>query len=143
MAVWFLRLINRNLVDEACSSVNAESGDIHLGGDVRRLLRRIEERLASIRDGGSAGGRQWLAVHDVAEELQISRDTVFRLITSGQLKAAELTTQSGHGFRRRYRVHREWLDAYMLGTVRDRSRSDRSRRGRRASKGGPRIDFIG
>ncbi len=64
-----------------------------------------------------------------------------RLIASGQLPAAELTTYAGRGLRRRYRVRRDWFDAFLLGAV--RSRPEPPPKGRRGQTGRSNIDFIG
>jgi excisionase family DNA binding protein len=114
--------------------------DIPAGNEVLRVLQRIEEHLAALRNGAHPAANRWLTIDEAAEELQLSQDTLERLIASGQLKAAELTTHAGRGFRRRYRVRRDWLDAYLLGTVRSKAQTRRGRR--RATKNQPRIDFI-
>jgi excisionase family DNA binding protein len=117
-----------------------ETDDILANGEVLRVLQQIEEHLAALRNGAHAAASQWLTIDEVAEELQLSQDTLERLIAPGQLKAAELTTHAGRGFRRRYRIHRDWLDAYLLGTVRSKAQKRRSRR--RVTNDRPGIDFI-
>jgi len=59
------------------------------------------------------------AVHRTdTEELKVSRDTVERLIGEGKLKAAEITTERGKGLRKRYRIRKEWVDEFLLSTIR-------------------------
>lgn len=84
---------------------------------VAETLHRIEEHLAAIRNGSSTTAREWLTIQDVADELQVSRDTIERLIASGRLKAAEIRTPSGRGHRHRYRIRREWLEDFLLQSV--------------------------
>ena len=109
--------------------------------DTAPILRRIEEHLAAIRQQQESRSRTWLTVQDVADELQVSRDTINRIIGNGTLKAAPITTANGGGTRRMYRIKAEWLEEFLLSLVDDRA-TDRTIRPRRA----PRIegaDFIG
>ncbi|MBT7188375.1 helix-turn-helix domain-containing protein [Candidatus Bathyarchaeota archaeon] len=54
--------------------------------------------------------RDMYTVDEVGEALRFSRFTIYRLIKSGKLKA----TKPGDG-KRRWRVRREDLEAYMEG----------------------------
>ena len=80
-------------------------------------LREIADHLAAIRAAQSSGSREWLMVSDVANELQVSKDTVERLIAGGALKAAVLRTTKGYGRRRRCRIRREWVSDLLLKSV--------------------------
>jgi len=109
--------------------------------EVITTLQKIEEHLSAIRDTSAHAAREWLTVQDAAKELQVSPDTIERLIGVGRLQAAEIATDAGRGIRRRFRIRREWLVAYLVSTVRQQqpaSRPSMSRR-RRSSQ----VDFIG
>ena len=80
---------------------------------VAEILERIAAHLAALREAQERNTREWLTVEEAANELQVSRDTIERLIGCGKLKAAEIATDESKGFRRRYRIKREWLDAYL------------------------------
>lgn len=109
--------------------------------DVAETLHRIEEHLAAIRNGSGAAPRDWLTIQDVADELQVSRDTIKRLIAAGRLKAAEIRTPNGHGHRHRYRIHREWVEDFLLESTRPQHRTEQTQSRRRRAK--PQRDFIG
>lgn len=78
------------------------------------VLRRIEAYLAALNDVQPPTPREWLTVSEVAKELRVSRDTIERLIGSGQLRATCVRTSNGRGRRNRYRIHRDWLNEYLL-----------------------------
>jgi excisionase family DNA binding protein len=104
------------------------------------VLQRIEAHLAALRNDTANGHHDWLTLEQAAEELSVSRDTVDRMISSGQLRVATISTQAGRGFRNRYRVRREWLEQCLVEkrqvkTPESRRRSHRSN--------GSKIDYIG
>lgn len=109
--------------------------------EVIHALQKIEEHLSAIRDASAQPAREWLTVQDAANELQVSQDTIERLIGVGRLQAAEIATQAARGIRRRFRIRREWLEAYLLSTVRQSQQPEpRIVRRRRRT---PLVDFIG
>ena len=111
------------------------------GSDAAATLRRIEEHLAAIRQQQEERSRTWLTVQDVARELQVSRDTIERLIAFGKLKAASITTSESNGRRNMHRIKTAWVEEFLDRLVLDRP-SGRTGRSRRT----PRIegaDFIG
>lgn len=118
-----------------------DAGDNLANGEVLRLLRQIEEHLAALRYGARNAASTWLTIAEVAEELRLSRDTIERLIAAGKLRAAEVRTSAGRGARRRYRVRREWVDAFLADSISPLQRS--VRKARRARELRPGIDFIG
>lgn len=79
-----------------------------------RVLEQIEQHLAALRDGNGKSTKEWLSIQDAAKELQVSPDTIKRLVVSGKMQASEIVTDEGAGLRRRHRIHRTWLNAYLL-----------------------------
>lgn len=116
-----------------------ELPDIPEAIDLLQVLLRIEAHLAAMRPGPAFHSMQWLTVDQVAKELDISRDTVERWVASGRLQAAQLTTSAGSGARRRYRIRRDWLEAFLEKSVRSRVAGDRKRSRALRAK----FDFIG
>ncbi|HSA29792.1 MAG TPA: excisionase family DNA-binding protein [Phycisphaerae bacterium] len=82
-----------------------------------RVLEQIEEHLAALRTNRPAWHNEWLTVEEAARQMKLSRDTIERLIGSGQLKAAAIDTPRGKGRRRRFRIQREWVDEFMRARV--------------------------
>lgn len=111
------------------------------GSDAVATLRRIEEHLAAIRQQQEGRSRTWLTVQDAAQELQVSGDTIERLIAFGKLKAAPITTANGGGIRRMYRIKSDWLEEFLLSLVPGNA-TDYAIRPRRESRSGG-TDFIG
>ncbi|MGB2986335.1 MAG: helix-turn-helix domain-containing protein [Phycisphaerae bacterium] len=128
---------NRSRTANSASGV----GDTHPGDHVAELLERIEQHLGAIREGILNEPRQWLTVAQVAEELQVSRDTVERLVASGRLRVSQVDTSEGNGRRHRYRIHRDWIDDFLQGNIRPMPPSDRPHR--RRPYRGRYVDFIG
>ena len=110
-------------------------------GDVVELLVRIEQHLAAIREHSERASCQWLTVDEVAAELQVSRDTVERLVAAGRLKASQIETPKGRGRRHRYRIHREWIDNFFHRNIKPSPPAERPQRRKRI--GQDTIDFIG
>jgi excisionase family DNA binding protein len=107
------------------------------------LLRKIEEHLAAMRSSYRTAHAEWLTVDQVAEYMGTSRDTVERLIASGQLKASEFSTSKGCGRRHRHLVHRDWVEEFLLGNIRQPASSSRRRRRHFSAGDLPQRDFIG
>ncbi len=105
---------------------------------VAAILQRIEEHLAAVLRAQASATATWLTIHDVARELQVSRDTVERLIGAGELRAAKLSTSASKRCRFRYRIHRSWLNEFLTSQV-DAINKDKTS-ARRHSNG---TDFIG
>ena len=82
-----------------------------------QILERIEDLLTSIKQTEYLS-YEWLTVQQVADQLQVSRDTVERLIASGKLKASEINASAMRGERYRYRIRHDWVDDFLLGNVR-------------------------
>ena len=106
---------------------------------IARTLRHIEEHLAKLREQQQTASRVWLTVGDVASELQVSRDTIERLIASGMLRVTTIRTPNAHGLRCRYRIRREWVEAFLLKNMRPEL-GEEPKRSRRQK---PDRDFIG
>lgn len=100
--------------------------------DVTHILHRIEGHLAMMRKAQQMARREWLTVREVALELQVSRDTIERLVASGRLRATRLQTSVASGRRCRYRIRREWIEEFLLDNTKvpDQCRHQPQRRGR-------------
>jgi len=109
--------------------------------EVINTLQKIEAHLSAIRDVNAHTAREWLTVQDAANELQVSQDTIERLIGLGRIQVAEISTEAGRGIRRRFRIRREWLVAYLVSTVRPRQPANQPRISKRRSVS--QVDFIG
>ncbi|MGE0480481.1 MAG: excisionase family DNA-binding protein [Phycisphaerae bacterium] len=108
--------------------------------DLLQVLQQIEAHLAALRAGTTSARPDWLTVDEVASELKLSRDSVERLIACGRLQAAEVTGVAGRGRRRRFRIHRDWVDAFLKSSVKLHAAPPKVRRSRSVSE--PTIDFI-
>ncbi|MBK8270861.1 MAG: helix-turn-helix domain-containing protein [Planctomycetes bacterium] len=108
--------------------------------NLRDVLKKIEEHLAALRADRDRETPTWLTVSDAARHLQVSRDTMERLIASGALRVSTIATRLGKGVRSRYRFKREWLDDYLNKTATKRFVQPDTRSARRQK---PEIDFIG
>lgn len=117
-----------------------EANDNLASKEVLQVLRQIEEHLAALRNGAHGATSEWLTIGEVAEELRLSRDTIERLIAAGRLRAAEVTTEAGRGARHRYRIRRDWIDAFLADSVRPTQKPVRPNR--RPPVLRSRIDFI-
>ncbi len=109
--------------------------------EVINTLQKIESHLCAIREASTHSAREWLTVQDAANELQVSQDTIERLIGLGRIQAAEISTEAGRGIRRRFRIRREWLVAYLVSTVRPHQPANQPRISKRRSVA--QVDFIG
>jgi excisionase family DNA binding protein len=118
-----------------------KANDILTSEKVLGVLRQIEEHLEALRNGDHRAASRWLTIGEVAKELRLSRDTVERLIAAGKLRAAEVTTRAGRGTRHRYRVRRDWIDAFLANSAHPSHIPVRENRRPRQLR--PRTDFIG
>jgi excisionase family DNA binding protein len=109
--------------------------------DVAQILHRIEEHLSMMREAQQTARREWLTVREVAQELQVSRDTIERLVASGRLRATQIRTPAASGRRCRHRIRREWIEEFLLDNTKvpDQHRHQRQRRDWHR----PAHDFIG
>lgn len=108
--------------------------------ELLQVLQQIEAHLAALRTGTTAARPDWLTIDEVASELKLSRDSVERLIAAGRLKAAEVTGAAGRGRRRRFRIHRDWVEQFLTASICDRPKAFANRRSRKPSTAT--IDFI-
>ncbi len=106
------------------------------------VLERLEEHLLSMRKERVKSPQDWLTLDEAADELRVSRDTVERLVASGQIRAVTIETPRSKGRRSLYRIQRTWIDDYMQTRVRPTTPPVRPiPRRRRHSR--PDHDFIG
>ncbi len=105
-----------------------------------RVLQQLEEHLSALRNESTRTSRDWLTVQDAADELQVSRDTIERLIGSGKIRFSEISTEEGTGLRHVYRIRRDWLHAYLVSNASTETCPTHKRHESVQTSG---IDFIG
>ena len=97
------------------------------------LLRNMEQFFKILEDSRAVTS-EWLTVSDVAKELKISRNVVYRLIRNGKLQAVNVVETDGHEAQRgHYRIRRSELEEYLTSakttvTPDAKVRSQRNRR---------------
>jgi hypothetical protein len=75
-------------------------------------MQRFFEMLESTRRVSKS---DWLTVEEIAKELRISKNVVYRLIRNGELGAINIVDTNGHIAQRgHYRVNRTDLQKYIL-----------------------------
>ena len=79
--------------------------------DLLKQMQRFFDMLQSARKSHDS---DWLTVDDIAEELRISKNVVYRLIRNGELEAINVVGTDGHIPQRgHYRIKRSSLDKYL------------------------------
>ena len=79
--------------------------------DLLAQMQRFFDMLESARKTHNS---DWLTVEDIAEELKISKNVVYRLIRNGELEAVNLVGTNGHIAQRgHYRIKRLYLNKYL------------------------------
>jgi hypothetical protein len=110
-----------------------------------RNLGRIADALETIAEAVTRRSREYLDPDDVAREMKVSPDTARRLMVSGDIRSARVSTNHGTGKRAMFRTKREWVEEYVArnGQAQPAGRpAPRPRR--RQQNGGPgEIDFVG
>jgi excisionase family DNA binding protein len=116
--------------------------DISVGRQMLEKLSEIAQHLAILRSQVHNPPREWLTIGETARELQLSIDTIQRLIHSGKLKAARLETEKVQGRRCRYRIHREWIIELMNSLVSQKVPELRPLKSNRPNRSVDKMDFI-
>jgi len=79
--------------------------------DLLVYMQRFFEMLESARRASTS---DWLTVEEIAEELRISKNVVYRLIRNGELEAINIVDTNGHIAQRgHYRINRADLQKYI------------------------------
>lgn len=107
------------------------SDNIPAGPDLARVLERIEEHLALLKRNRSQPSLDWLTVAEAASMLKVSRDTIERLVASGEVRSATIETAKSHGQRKLRRIRRDWLEDYLESKAEQACRSNEKARPRR------------
>lgn len=68
---------------------------------------------SSLAKGSQAGAKGWLAIQEVADLLNISRDTVERWINAGYLRAVDVSARNSSCRRRTWRISYECLERFL------------------------------
>ena len=79
--------------------------------DLLNQLYRFFNMIENARDSSTS---DWLTVEEIAEELRISKNIVYRLIRNGELEAVNIVGTNGHTAQRgHYRIKRSSLKNYL------------------------------
>lgn len=80
------------------------------------LLAHMQHFFNMIGNVHRASTSDWLTVEDIAEELRISKNVVYRLIRNGELEAVNIVETNGRTAQRgHYRIKRASLKSYLEG----------------------------
>ena len=78
------------------------------------LLKQIQRFFDILESARRSHNSDWLTVEDIAEELKISKNVVYRLIRNGELEAVNVVGTNGHIAQRgHYRIKRSSLNNYL------------------------------
>ena len=75
----------------------------------RKLARNIADYVKS----SEGSEKQWLSAKEVAKELSLNIDTVYKMIQSGKLPAYDIS--NGGSVRKCYRIRRSDLEEWLRG----------------------------
>ncbi|MHC4463580.1 MAG: helix-turn-helix domain-containing protein [Planctomycetota bacterium] len=78
------------------------------------LLAHMQRFFEMLEDARRSSTSDWLTVEQIAEELKISKNVVYRLIRNGELEAINIVDTNGHIAQRgHYRINRADLRKYV------------------------------
>jgi excisionase family DNA binding protein len=102
------------VVQKTTNNLNNKTQDSEaclLCEDLLKQLQRFFDILESARKSYNS---DWLTVEDIAEELKISKNVVYRLIRNGELEAVDVVDSNGRIAQRgHYRIKRSCLEKYL------------------------------
>ena len=100
-----------NMRDNLDSSESTDQNGCHVCKDLLAHMQRFFDMLENTRRASTA---DWLTVEDIARELRISKNVVYRLIRNGELQAVNIVETNGRIAQRgHYRVQRSSLKDYL------------------------------
>jgi excisionase family DNA binding protein len=83
--------------------------------DLLKQMQRFFDMLQSARKSHDS---DWLTVEEIAEELKISKNVVYRLIRNGELETVNVVGTDGHIPQRgHYRIKRSSLNKYLEAKI--------------------------
>jgi len=78
------------------------------------LLAQMQRFFDILQSARKTHNSDWLTVEDIAKELKISKNVVYRLIRNGELEAVNIVGTNGHIAQRgHYRIKRLCLNKYL------------------------------
>jgi excisionase family DNA binding protein len=78
------------------------------------LLAQMQRFFDILQNARRSYESDWLTVEDIAKELKISKNVVYRLIRNGELEAVNVVGTNGHIAQRgHYRIKRSSLNKYL------------------------------
>ena len=97
--------------DNLNSSETLDQNGCSVCKDLLVHMQRFFDMLESARKAPAA---DWLTVEEIAEELRISKNVVYRLIRNGELEAVNIVETNGRTAQRgHYRIKRSSLNGYL------------------------------
>jgi excisionase family DNA binding protein len=121
--------VMKNMRDNLNSSESLDQNGCSVCKELLAHMQRFFEVLESARRASTS---DWLTVEEIAEELRISKNVVYRLIRNGELEAINIVDTNGRVAQRgHYRINRADLQKY-ISTKRAKTFPIRSARGSRS-----------
>ena len=78
------------------------------------LLAQMQRFFDMLQSASRTSEADWLTVEDIAEDLKISKNVVYRSIRNGELEAVNIVESNGHIAQRgHYRIRRSSLKKYL------------------------------
>lgn len=78
------------------------------------LLKQMQRFFDIVESARRSHNSDWLTVEDIAGELKISKNVVYRLVRNGELEAVNVVGTNGHIAQRgHYRIKRSSLNKYL------------------------------
>lgn len=78
------------------------------------LLAQMQRFFDMLQSACRTSESDWLTVEDIAEELKVSKNVVYRSIRNGELEAVNIVETNGHIAQRgHYRIKRSSLNNYL------------------------------
>ena len=99
---------------KTANSNNSKKSDYESCSVCQDLLKHMERVFDMFETNRRAPKSDWLTVEDIAGELKISKNVVYRIIRNGELESVNIVETNGHIAQRgHYRIKRSSLNKYL------------------------------